>query len=157
MAGRLAIHPVVSHRALWRRRVEAGSALNEEKSNVRKKKILIVEDEAHTRETMKDRLEFEGFEVITAQDGAAALKLVRTEKPDLITLDIMLPGGMDGTEVGAALAKDKRTRNIPIIYVSCLWTKEDEKIKGRVMAGQVVMAKPFNFNELIEVIKKKIH
>jgi len=131
--------------------------MNEEKPNVRKKKILVVEDEAHTRETMKDRLEFEGFDVITAQNGAKALELVRTEIPDLITLDIMLPGGMDGTEVGAALERDKMTRNIPIIYVSCLWTKEDEKIKGRVMAGQIIMAKPFNFDELVDVIKKKIH
>jgi len=137
-------------------KAEADSALNEERSNVSKKKILVVEDEVNTRETMKDRLEFEGFEVITAQNGATALKLARIAKPNLITLDIMLPGGMDGTEVGAALKKYESTRNIPIIYVTCLRTREEEKMMGRERAGEFVMAKPFDFNELVEVIKKKI-
>lgn len=120
------------------------------------KKILVVEDEVHTRETIKDRLEFEGFEVITAQNGETAIKLARAEKPDLVTLDIMLPGRMDGTEVGAALGKDERTRNIPIIFVTCLWTREEEKKMGHEIGEQVVIAKPFDFNELVEVIKKKI-
>lgn len=136
-------------------KVEVDNASNEEKSNVRKKTLLVVEDEAHTRETMKDRLEFEGFEVITTENGATALKLARTEKPDLITLDIMLPGGMDGTEVGAALAKDERTRNIPIIYVTSLWSKNDEKARGHNIAEQFVIAKPFDFETLLKAIKER--
>lgn len=138
-------------------KVEADRASNEEKSNVRKKKILIVEDEVHTRETIKDRLEFEGFEVITAENGESAIQLARTEKPDLITLDIMLPGGMDGTEVAARLAKSTGTRIIPIIYVTCLRTKEEERQTGHYVADSIIIAKPFDFNELVEVIKKKIH
>lgn len=81
-------------------------------------KILVVDDEAYIVELVKFNLEKEGYEVVVAHDGLKALDMVRTEEPDLIILDIMLPR-MDGLEVCRLVKQDQALKAIPIITAPC--------------------------------------
>ena len=85
-----------------------------------KKRILLVDDEQALVEMISMRLEAEGYEVIPAYDGQQALDLARSENPDLIILDIMLPK-MDGYKVCALLKKDSRYAGIPILPSTVPW------------------------------------
>ena len=78
------------------------------------KTILVVDDETHIQELIKFNLEKNGFNVITADNGLDALKLAETKKPDLIFLDLMLPG-MDGLDVCKNLRKNPGIERIPIV------------------------------------------
>ncbi|RYD06340.1 hypothetical protein N752_05455 [Desulforamulus aquiferis] len=80
-------------------------------------KVLVVDDEQPILELVKYNLEREGYEVLVASDGNAGITLARTENPDLIVLDVMLPG-QDGLSVCRTLHQDKETRSIPIIMLS---------------------------------------
>lgn len=122
------------------------------KTDTPKKKILIVEDEPHALETLQDRLEFEGYEIITAGDGATALIKAKAEKPDLIILDIMLPR-MDGYKVCGFLKADTRYNKIPIIMLTAKAQEADRKI-GHEMGAEAYIAKPFEPDELLGKIKE---
>jgi len=78
-------------------------------------KILIVDDEIQLIQMVQMRLEANGYEVVTANDGVEGLKKVKSENPDLIILDIMMPK-MDGFEACDLLKKDPQTSQIPIIF-----------------------------------------
>jgi len=82
-------------------------------------KILVVEDNALMRETLKRMLEIEGYTVIEAEDGPSGIALARTEKPDLVMLDIMMPY-MTGTEVISYMQSDPLLDAIPIIVLSAI-------------------------------------
>jgi DNA-binding response OmpR family regulator len=82
-----------------------------------KKRILIVDDEPDLVETLQVRLAQENYECLTANDGHNGFELARTEKPDLVILDIMLPG-MDGYKVARLLKFQKELKHIPIIMLS---------------------------------------
>lgn len=112
------------------------------------KKILIVDDEADIRQIIRFYLEEEGFNVLEANRGDEAIMLAQTQLPDLITLDIMLPG-MDGFEVINLLKKDEKTKDIPIIIVSIL---SEEKKYRQLIADYI--CKPFEKKELIDTVKK---
>lgn len=131
---------------------EISATSHEEKSKAHKKKLLIVEDEPHSLQTLKDRLEFEGYATITAEDGEAALSMAREEKPDLILLDIMLPK-MDGFKVSRLLKFDERFRHIPIIMLTALVQDTDIKL-GEETGADAYVTKPFDFDELIKKIKE---
>lgn len=90
----------------------------------KRKKILIVEDEASLNKTLSEFLESEGFEVASAMDGEQGLELATTISPDLILLDIIIPK-KDGYEVLEELKKDDRTKNIPTILLTNLEGAED--------------------------------
>jgi two-component system alkaline phosphatase synthesis response regulator PhoP len=114
-------------------------------------KILIVDDEIDTLLPLKISLEVENYHVLGASNGFEALELAKTNIPDLILLDIMMPG-MDGYEVCARLKKDPVTRNIPVIML----TAKDavrEKVKGLDIGADDYVTKPFNINELKARIK----
>ncbi len=114
-------------------------------------KILIVDDEIDTLLPLKKSLEVENYLVLGASNGFEALELAKTNIPDLILLDIMMPG-MDGYEVCARLKKDPVTRNIPVIML----TAKDairEKVKGFDTGADDYVTKPFNLNELKARIK----
>jgi two-component system alkaline phosphatase synthesis response regulator PhoP len=115
------------------------------------KKILVVDDEANIRELLRFNLEKEGFLVSEAVDGAAAVKTVRAEKPDLIVLDLMLPV-LDGLEVCRTLKKDANTNAIPIIMLTAK-TEEIDKILGLEMGADDYLTKPFSPRELLARIK----
>ena len=83
------------------------------------KKILVVDDEPEIVELLKSRLTVSGYDVVTAGDGATALRKVRDEKPDLLILDMMLPD-IQGSTICAQVKGDEKTSFIPIILLTAL-------------------------------------
>lgn len=111
-----------------------------------------MEDEPHALETLQDRLEFEGYEIITAQDGQTALSKAKAEKPDLIILDVMLPK-MDGYKVCGLLKADTRYNKIPIIMLTAKAQESDKKL-SQEMGAEAYIAKPFEAAELLAKINE---
>jgi DNA-binding response OmpR family regulator len=111
-------------------------------------KVLVVDDEAEIRELCRVNLEFEDFEVIEASDGPQALQLVRSERPDLVFLDIMMPG-MDGWEVLQRLKEDDATAGIPVILLTAK-SGEDDQMRGWQEGILEYVSKPFNPLSLAE-------
>jgi len=111
-------------------------------------KVLVVEDEAALLETLQYNLAKEGYLVCTATDGLAAVEVARTEKPDLILLDIMLPK-LDGLEVCRIL---RRKTNVPIIMLTAR-TDEVDRVVGLEMGADDYVTKPFSMRELLARVK----
>ena len=112
-------------------------------------RILVVEDERSLRETLAYNLRRAGFEVRTVDDGAAGLVAARSQPPDLILLDVLLPGGVDGFEVCRLLRHELRC---PIILVSAL-TEEVDRVVGLEVGADDYVTKPFSTVELLARIK----
>lgn len=111
------------------------------------KTILVVDDEAHIQELIKFNLEKNGFNVITADNGLDALKLAETKKPDLIFLDLMLPG-MDGLDVCKNIRKNPSIESIPIVMITAKG-EELDKILGLELGADDYITKPFSVRELV--------
>ena len=111
------------------------------------KKILIIDDEKDIVDLISYNLEKEGFATVKAYDGEDALKLVKAQKPDLIILDLMLPG-MRGLEVCKFIRKNPETETLPIIMLTAKGDEVD-KILGLEMGADDYITKPFNVRELI--------
>ena len=111
-------------------------------------KILIVEDERTLQETLAYNLKHQGYEVFTASDGDAAIAKAKESEPDLILLDIMLPG-MDGFEVCRILRKDM---TVPILMLTA---RDDEidRVVGLEVGADDYLTKPFSMRELIARVK----
>ena len=116
-----------------------------------KEKILIVEDEKDIVKMLEYNLKKEGFRVVDARDGEDALDLASREHPDLILLDLMLPG-MDGLEVCKALKKESKTGSIPVIMLTAK-SQESDKVVGLELGADDYVTKPFSPRELIARIK----
>lgn len=114
-------------------------------------KILVVDDEPFIVELVKFNLESAGYEVITASDGHEALKLIEKDHPDLIILDIMLPG-IDGMEICRALRFKMQTKDIPVILLTAK-TGEIDKVLGLEMGADDYITKPFSPRELVARVK----
>jgi len=114
-------------------------------------KILIVEDEDNIRELVKFNLMQEGFDIVEAADGIIALEVVRREKPELIILDLMLPG-QDGLEVCRTLKSRKETAGIAIIMLTAK-AEEIDKILGLEIGADDYLTKPFSPRELTARVK----
>jgi DNA-binding response OmpR family regulator len=115
-------------------------------------KVLIVEDDLPTVELLKFTLQSEGFETPVAYDGVAALRTVEKENPDLILLDVMIPG-VDGFEVCQLLKHNIKFMNTPIIMVTAKVRKEDRML-GFEKGADDYISKPFDPIELVARIKK---
>jgi two-component system alkaline phosphatase synthesis response regulator PhoP len=113
------------------------------------KKILVVDDEQSIVTLLEFNLQKAGFEVIKAMDGISAVKLAETEAPDLIVLDIMLPG-LDGMEVCKQLRMEKI--NTPILMLTAK-DEEFDKILGLELGADDYMTKPFSPREVVARIK----
>lgn len=111
-------------------------------------KILVVEDEASIANLVVSYLRKEGYEVFAAADGLAGLKAARAVRPDLIVLDIMLPG-MDGLEV---LAQIRRESN-PYVILLTARSEEVDKIVGLAVGADDYVTKPFSPRELVARVK----
>jgi len=111
-------------------------------------KILIVEDEPTLLETLEYNLSRQGYQICTAADGLVALDVARRERPDLIVLDVMLPG-MDGIEVCRTLRQEM---NVPIIILTAR-TEEVDKVVGLEVGADDYLTKPFSMRELIARVK----
>jgi DNA-binding response OmpR family regulator len=111
-------------------------------------KVLIVEDEPTLVETLEYNLSHQDYEVLTAMDGQSALNVARKERPDLIVLDLMLPG-IDGVEVCRILRQEM---NVPILMLTAR-DEEVDKVVGLEVGADDYMTKPFSMRELIARIK----
>jgi DNA-binding response OmpR family regulator len=114
-------------------------------------KILIVEDETTLAETLAENLSEEGYEVLTADNGETGLALIRSELPDLIVLDIMLPV-LDGLSVCRIVRKDSTTLHIPIIMLTARGTEVD-KIVGLESGADDYITKPFGLGEFLARVR----
>lgn len=119
-----------------------------------KKKILIVEDEESLLKLESILLTTKGYEVIGVTDGPAALDALAEEAPDLVLLDIMLPG-MDGFEVCRRIKESDETGHIPVIIMTAKRSREDMAC-GEKVGGDMYITKPFKSARVIEAIKKFI-
>lgn len=117
-------------------------------------KILVVEDEKNIIELVRFNLEREGFHVISTPDGAIGLNMAREELPDLIILDVMLPG-MNGLEVCRELQQDSATRFIPVIILSAR-AEELDRVLGLEMGADDYIVKPFSPRELVARVKARL-
>ena len=109
--------------------------------------ILIVEDEADIRELLRFNLEREGFSVLEAADGNEGLKLARQHMPDLMLLDVMLPG-FDGFEVCRRLGEQSETANIPVLMLTARG-EEMDRVVGLSLGADDYVVKPFSVRELM--------
>lgn len=118
-----------------------------------KKKILIVDDEKDILLTLGKRLTAAGYSVLTADNGVDALTLAKSKHPDLIILDIIMPT-MEGSEVAAKLKENPLTKNIPVIFLTAILSKEEELNKKHMIADHIIFAKPFDSEELLSYINE---
>jgi DNA-binding response OmpR family regulator len=114
-------------------------------------KVLVVDDEKNIVEAITYNLQQAGFRTLTAGDGKRALELAQREVPDLITLDVMLPGA-DGWEVCRQLRQDSRTKRIPVIMLT-VKSHEADKIVGLELGADDYLTKPFSPKELVARVK----
>lgn len=114
-------------------------------------KVLIIEDELTLANNLADKLRGEGFNVMTAPDGEDGLDKVRTERPDLIVLDIMLPG-LDGLSLCRMVRRDTATSHIPIIMLTARGTEVD-KIVGLESGADDYVVKPVALGEFLARVR----
>ncbi len=117
-------------------------------------RILLIEDNQEIRENTCEILELDGFEVITAANGKEGLELARSEMPDLIICDIMMPI-MDGYTVLYFLSKEPKTTDIPFIFISAKAERVDLR-KGMEMGADDYITKPFEDVELISAVRNRL-
>lgn len=113
--------------------------------------ILVIDDEKDLLELVRYNLEKNGFDVICASDGRSGQEIATKHHPDLIILDVMMPG-MDGLEVCQRLRSDERTARLPIIMLTAR-TTETDRIVGLEMGADDYITKPFSPRELIARVK----
>ncbi|MBB5104514.1 CheY-like chemotaxis protein [Streptomyces spectabilis] len=113
--------------------------------------MLVVDDNKVIRQLIRVNLELEGFEVVTAADGAECLDVVHQVRPDVVTLDVVMPR-LDGLRTAARLRADPRTRDVPLVVVSACTQYEVEA--GLDVGVDAFLAKPFEPAELIAVVRQ---
>lgn len=113
--------------------------------------IIVVDDEPGIVAIARDYLDRAGFRVVTAGDGVTALRLARSERPNLLVLDLMLPG-MDGLDVTRALRQDPATRKLPIIMLTAR-VEETDRLIGLELGADDYMTKPFSPRELVARVR----
>jgi DNA-binding response OmpR family regulator len=119
--------------------------------------VLVVDDEHSIRLLCRVNLSASGIQVLEADDGRAGLELARRERPDLILLDVMMPG-LDGWSVARELAADKRTKDIPVVFVTARADPADRRL-GEQLGGVGYVVKPFDpvgIGKLVEDVLTRI-
>ncbi|MGP4050024.1 response regulator [Streptomyces sp. 2A115] len=114
-------------------------------------RVLVVDDNKVIRQLIRVNLELEGFEVVTAADGVECLDVVHQVRPDVVTLDVVMPR-LDGLCTAARLRADPRTRNLPLAIVSACTQYEVES--GLDVGVDAFLAKPFDPAELVRVVRQ---
>ncbi|MGA5602317.1 response regulator [Streptomyces griseoincarnatus] len=116
-------------------------------------RVLVVDDNKVIRQLIRVNLELEGIEVVTAADGAECLEVVQQVRPDVITLDVVMPR-LNGLRTAARLRSDPRTAGIPLVIVSACSQHEVES--GLDVGVDAFLAKPFEPQELVRVVQSLI-
>ena len=114
-------------------------------------RVLVIDDEAPIRLLCRVNLEAEGMEVLEAADGPSGLETARAEIPDVILLDVMMPG-LDGWRVAEELLDDERTETIPIVFLTARAELRD-RARGIDLGGVDYVTKPFNPVELAPLVR----
>ena len=114
-------------------------------------RVLVVDDNKVIRQLIRVNLELEGFEVVTAADGAECLEVVHQVRPDVVTLDVAMPR-LDGLRTAARLRADPRTRDLPLAIISACSQYEVEA--GLEVGVDAFLAKPFDPAELIGLVRQ---
>ena len=114
-------------------------------------RVLVIDDEAPIRLLCRVNLEAEGVAVLEAADGKTGLDLARAQQPDVVLLDVMMPG-LDGWRVAEELLEDDRTRGIPIIFLTARAEFRD-RARGLDIGGVDYVTKPFNPLELAPLVQ----
>jgi two-component system, OmpR family, alkaline phosphatase synthesis response regulator PhoP len=117
----------------------------------RKQKVLVVDDEPDVLLLCRVNLEFEGYDVIEANDGAEAMEKVRSERPDVILLDVMMPK-MDGWQVLSALKSDEDLATIPVVMLTAK-VQDQDQIRGWSGGVADYITKPFSPLSLSQVLE----
>ncbi len=117
------------------------------------KKIMIVDDEESIRELVNAVLSLEGFEIIAAEDGQDCLEKLKKTKPDLILMDMMMPG-MSGRETIENIRKNPKTKNLKIVFLTVARFSETGKNTLEKMNVLDYITKPFDNNDLVKRVKK---
>jgi DNA-binding response OmpR family regulator len=115
-------------------------------------KVLVIDDEAPIRLLCRVNLEAEGMSVLEAADGPSGLEQARNERPDVVLLDVMMPG-LDGWRVAEELLDDDRTEAIPIIFLTARAELRD-RARGIDLGGVDYVTKPFNPVELAPLVRE---
>jgi DNA-binding response OmpR family regulator len=114
-------------------------------------RVLVIDDEAPIRLLCRVNLEAEGMEVLEAADGPSGLATAREQTPDVVLLDVMMPG-LDGWRVAEELLDDERTRGIPIVFLTARAELRD-RARGIDLGGVDYVTKPFNPVELAPLVR----
>jgi two-component system, OmpR family, alkaline phosphatase synthesis response regulator PhoP len=115
-------------------------------------RVLVIDDEAPIRLLCRVNLEAEGMQVLEAVDGPAGLEEARSANPDVILLDVMMPG-LDGWAVAERLVEDASTRDIPIVFLTARAELRD-RARGLELGGVDYVTKPFNPVELASLVRE---
>lgn len=118
-------------------------------------KVLFIEDNDQLVKLYQGVLGDEGYEVVVAKTGSYGLTLARTEKPGLIILDIMLPGGMNGFDVLEQLKVDNELKKIPVLVFTNL--DSEEKVAKEIGAVRYIVKAHVDPKDVVEEIKKILH
>jgi len=114
--------------------------------------ILVVDDEPHIVELVQDYLKQAGFRVLTARDGQTALTIARRERPDLVVLDLMLPGALDGLDVCRHMRQDPALGDVALIMLTARITETDRLI-GLELGADDYITKPFSPREVVARVR----
>ena len=118
------------------------------------KKILIVDDEPDILSVLEKGLAAEGYSVTTVTSAKSLnTALLLTKLPDLIILDLGLPD-INGREIAARLKENPKTRNIPVLFLSALYSKEEAAKKRGILDGNIILTKPYDMEKLLTVIEE---
>src|ERR671927_480360 len=115
-------------------------------------RVLVIDDEAPHRLLCRVNLEAEGMEVLEAADGPTGLQATRDERPDVVLLDVMMPG-LDGWQVAQRLLEDDETSEIPIIFLTAR-AEFSDRARGLDIGGVDYVTKPFNPIELAPLVRE---
>ncbi|MCO6487145.1 MAG: response regulator [Phaeodactylibacter sp.] len=117
-------------------------------------KVLLVDDEPHILVALEFLVTKEGYQAFKAENGDQALQLMAAQKPDIVVLDVMMPG-MNGFEVARKIRANAQYDHTRIIFLTAKGTQED-RFQGYATGGEVYITKPFDNDELINTINEVI-
>lgn len=119
----------------------------------RKQKILIVDDRKEVRQLIKMALRHTTYDLIEATNGEQGLEILRTNRPNLVFLDIVMPGGIDGFAVCRAIKKETDLAAIPVVIMTAMGQTSDIS-EGKAAGADSYLVKPFSISSLYQVVDK---
>ena len=117
------------------------------------KRVLIVEDQADIRKLIRMTLEFEPYEIFEAPDGATGLRMASELQPEVMLLDVMMPGELDGLQVCRSVRADPRLRDMRVLLLSARGQARDREA-GEQAGADEYLIKPFSPLQLVETIER---